>query len=447
MLEGRLEVWYGRRWWSVCDDRWTMTNTDVACREMGLGRGISFTRRYDTANLWTALSTVKMGFDDVDCDVTDASLFECSHAPFGFPPDCDERQTIGLRCAGAAGNSAYCLADCPVGQFTDAAKSQCLSCNVTECLVCPSEGVCTRCERPLWLLNQTCVRSCPAGYYGNTETRACRRCDAACVTCADGVSGSSCTSCHVTRALSDGACVEECPRLLWNAASPVCVDQCPDGSYRPITSQSRVCRPCSSACLRCVGVADNCTDCVTSGHVLLARAGLTSCEPGCPTGQYPGLDNRCVQCDDSRCARCSAGGQHCSSCADRSDLLEMGRCVRSCSPGLYPSQQRVCLPFCPEGQYPDGSGQCQSCPDPCQRCLSSDVCVTCQSRYYLLTNQRSCVSSCGRGLVAYPGSPSDDADVRLVGGLVSLDGFVQLSTAGNVALQLNIIIIIIIIII
>ena len=113
--EGRLEVWYGGLWWSVCDDRWTMTNTDMVCREMGLGRGIAFLPRYDHAHLFRT-STVAMGFDDVRCDddVTSGSFFRCSHAPFGFPPDCDERQTIGVRCAGATRNSAYCVAECPV---------------------------------------------------------------------------------------------------------------------------------------------------------------------------------------------------------------------------------------------------------------------------------------------------------------------------------------------
>lgn len=60
--EGRLEVWYAGRWWSVCDDRWTMTNTDVVCQEMGLGRGVSFTTSYNAANLWTAMSMAMLEF-------------------------------------------------------------------------------------------------------------------------------------------------------------------------------------------------------------------------------------------------------------------------------------------------------------------------------------------------------------------------------------------------
>ena len=435
MSEGRLEVWYGGRWWSVCDDRWTMTNTDVVCDEMGLGRGVSFTRSYNAANLWTAMSPVMIGFDDVECDVTDTSIFQCRQAPFGFPPDCAETQTIGLRCAGSSGNSDFCVASCPVGQFPDTTDSRCQSCDVFGCLVCPAEGVCTRCEQPLWLLNQTCVRSCPPGHYGNTGTGNCHPCDAACLTCTDGVSDTSCTSCHVTWALYDGACVDECPRdrLLWNVTSAVCVNQCPDGSYQLMTSLSRQCLPCSATCLQCFGVADNCTACVTSGHVRVTGGdGVTSCEPRCPTGQYPEVDNRCVQCDDTLCASCYVGGQYCRSCTSQSDLLEMGRCKSSCSIGLYPNAGQVCLPVCPMGQYSDPSGQCRPCPAPCQDCLSSSVCVTCQPGYYLLTNQRTCVSQCGRGLVQYSNTTNGDVSVRLVGGLLPVDGAVQVFARGNV---------------
>jgi len=433
--EGRLEVWYGGRWWSVCDDRWTMTNTDVICQEMGLGRGVASTPRYNSANLWTAMSTITIGFDDVDCDVTATSIFECRHAPFGFPPDCDQQQTIGLRCAGSAGNSDYCVEACPVGHFPDDANSRCRSCDVIGCLVCSSEGVCTRCEQPQWLLNQTCVQSCPPGYYGNTATGSCDRCDAACLTCADGISGTSCTSCRVAQALNDGACVEECPRdqLLWNMTSAVCVNHCPRGSYQVVTSRSRICVPCFATCRQCVGVADNCTDCVTSGHVLVTRSnGVKSCEPRCPPGQYPRVDKHCVPCDDSRCGHCYMGGHVCSSCIDQS-YLEMGRCVNSCSNGLYPNPGGTCFPFCPGGQYSDQSGQCQPCQIPCRHCLSADICVTCQPGYYLLTNQRTCVSSCGSGLVPYSSRRNDDVNIRLVGGLLPTDGAVQLFARGNVA--------------
>jgi len=148
------------------------------------------------------------------------------------------------------------VAECPVGQFATGAR--CRSCDVIGCLVCPSEGVCARCEQPLWLLNRTCAASCPPGYHGNTATRACDGCDEACRTCADGVSASVCTSCHATRALNDGACVDECPRdrLLSRAA---CVDQCPQTSLCNVVLNSGTSHhiPCLSVCLSQVGVLRN----------------------------------------------------------------------------------------------------------------------------------------------------------------------------------------------
>jgi len=209
-------------------------------------------------------------------------------------------------------------------------------------------------------------------------------------------------------------------------------NQCPDGTYQRITSKSRLCLPCSATCRECLGVPDNCTACVTSGHVLVTHGNaMTSCNRRCPAGDFPGVDNRCVHCDDSRCAACYVGGHYCRSCDDSSHLLEMGRCKISCSIGLYPNPGRVCLPFCPRGQYPDQSRQCRPCPAPCLDCLSASVCVTCQPGYYLLTNQRTCVSQCGRGLVPYAGARHNDVMVRLVGGLLPVDGAVQVFARGN----------------
>jgi len=159
------------------------------------------------------------------------------------------------------------VAECPVGQFATGAR--CRSCDVIGCLVCPSEGVCARCEQPLWLLNRTCAASCPPGYHGNTATRACDRCDAACRTCADGVSASVCTSCHATRALNDGACVDECPRdrLLSRAA---CVHQCPQTSLCNVVLNSGTSHhiPCLSVCL---SVCHKSVFCETSGQIEIGR--------------------------------------------------------------------------------------------------------------------------------------------------------------------------------
>ena len=73
---GRLEVFYGGTWGTVCDDLWDDVDSEVACKELGFARGV-FTRNFGpgSGQIW---------LDDVECRRTDVSLFECPHLGFGI---------------------------------------------------------------------------------------------------------------------------------------------------------------------------------------------------------------------------------------------------------------------------------------------------------------------------------------------------------------------------
>ena len=58
----------------VCDDEFTLTNADVACRELGYIGAVNFTMH---SKYGTTLPIFAM--DDVQCDGTEERLLDCPH--------------------------------------------------------------------------------------------------------------------------------------------------------------------------------------------------------------------------------------------------------------------------------------------------------------------------------------------------------------------------------
>jgi len=462
-LEGRLEVFFTGKWWSVCDDGWTLTNTNVVCRELSFGLGVAFFRQYDA---WLLPSSIpapsfvpEIGFDDVVCDPSDTSFFNCRFVPFAVQrPDCDNFETIGVRCSGPPVNNT-CVANCPVGQ-TETVNGQCVDCPtwLIGCLSCKTDQFgsnvsCVACESPLWLIQNgsVCVVECPVGQYGNVSAGSCMPCRQPCRTCIYGVEDQSpsCTSCDgIGTVLFEGQCVRNCPPglLLMNGSSHLatCVTQCPAGFYG---SSDLVCRSCSTECLTCFGQSANCTACTFSDHVTLTEPVssdvsvlITSCLSQCPSGYFAAVDGRCQRCCDSRCAACYPGGIFCSSCILQSDVIELGLCSSNCSQGLHVvvagsgQQQFQCLPICDEGFYSDlsVSGDCKPCSAYCVQCMSSSVCMVCQNGYFVDTSTGQCVLWCPAHTVPFgqQSSITTSIGIRIVGGLLALDGFVEILFMG-----------------
>lgn len=86
---------------------------------------------------------------------------------------------------------------CPDGMFGDKADNKCKLCN-EKCETCegPNDNNCLSCKFNGFLLENKCVgnSSCPKGYYGNTLSRKCEKCDPTCETCNGGKS-SNCLTC------------------------------------------------------------------------------------------------------------------------------------------------------------------------------------------------------------------------------------------------------------
>ncbi|MDE0332202.1 MAG: fibronectin type III domain-containing protein, partial [Nitrospinae bacterium] len=92
--EGRLEIYHGGEWGTVCDDYFTLQEAAVACKQMG------FTGAQELVRGWWWTSSKPIWLDDVDCDGTETSLSQCSNRGWGVH-NCDHSEDVRMRCTEA----------------------------------------------------------------------------------------------------------------------------------------------------------------------------------------------------------------------------------------------------------------------------------------------------------------------------------------------------------
>ena len=94
--EGRLELYHGGQWGTVCDDYWGDEEADVACRALGYEDGsvdnaTQFTRAFFGAGTGPIL------LDNVRCTGDETSLLACRHRGIGVN-NCRHSEDVGVRC-------------------------------------------------------------------------------------------------------------------------------------------------------------------------------------------------------------------------------------------------------------------------------------------------------------------------------------------------------------
>ncbi|XP_038047171.1 scavenger receptor cysteine-rich type 1 protein M130-like [Patiria miniata] len=94
-IEGRVEVYYGSEWGTVCDDFWNKYDGIVVCRQLG----------YSYPYVQEVLPLAHFGkgkgpihLDNVRCLGSEASLAGCRHVGWGVH-DCFHYEDAGVRCA------------------------------------------------------------------------------------------------------------------------------------------------------------------------------------------------------------------------------------------------------------------------------------------------------------------------------------------------------------
>ena len=98
--EGRLEIFYGGRWGTVCDDYWTDEEADVACRALGFPEGsVGNGGRFLRAHFGEGAGPIHL--DDLLCVGNETSLIDCPRANNNAVGvhNCDHSEDVGVRCA------------------------------------------------------------------------------------------------------------------------------------------------------------------------------------------------------------------------------------------------------------------------------------------------------------------------------------------------------------
>ncbi|KAM9069895.1 HHIP-like protein 1 isoform X2 [Sarcophilus harrisii] len=91
---GRVEIYVGRRWGTVCDDVWDSKAAAVVCRQLGFPYVVKAAKRAEFGEG----RSLPILLDDVRCTGQERTLLECFHAGVG-KHNCDHKEDAGVICS------------------------------------------------------------------------------------------------------------------------------------------------------------------------------------------------------------------------------------------------------------------------------------------------------------------------------------------------------------
>ena len=88
-----MEVFHNESWGTVCDDGWDLADARVVCRSLGYPDAVAA-----TSSAYFGQGSGDIWLDEVACDGSEESLFDCNHYGFGNH-DCYHGEDAGVICS------------------------------------------------------------------------------------------------------------------------------------------------------------------------------------------------------------------------------------------------------------------------------------------------------------------------------------------------------------